>query len=62
MIVSARIDSLDLNQEDLMYLVGWLTSTAPVQVADALDAVEQQRERRTQRSGRGIPRDTGTSE
>lgn len=58
--INARIDSLDLQSADLHYLVGWLISSAPVQLMDALDAVEEQRERRAQTRGRGIPRDTGT--
>lgn len=55
--ISARIDSLDLNSSDLHFIVGWLTSSAPLQLTDALDAVEAQRERDAQTLGRGIPRD-----
>lgn len=43
--VAARADKMDLQTGDLHYLVGWLTSTQPAALDDALDAVEACRER-----------------
>lgn len=43
MKAAARADDMDLQTVDLHYLVGWLTSTAPAALEDALDAVEARR-------------------
>lgn len=43
--VAARADEMNLETGDLHYLVGWLTSTQPAALDDALDAVEARRER-----------------
>jgi hypothetical protein len=44
--VSRRADRMKLEPGDLYFFLGWLISSAPAQVDDALDAVELFRERR----------------
>jgi len=46
--VSRRIDRLSLDERDHHFIAGWLTSSAPAAMDDALDALEIFRERRKQ--------------